>query len=139
MKIQKRFFILLISVVFLMSGTLAYATYQRKDIRILQPKEMRLGTASWYSRKSPGIKKTTANMEIFDDTAMTCAMWDAPFNQMLRVTNLENGKSVVVRVNDRGPHKRYVRKGRVVDLSKSAFQKIGNLKKGLVSVRVEFL
>ena len=70
---------------------------------------------------------------------MTCAMWDAPFHQQLRITNLDNGKSIVVRVNDRGPHKRLVREGRVLDLSKGAFQKIANLKDGLINVKVEFL
>ncbi len=97
------------------------------------------GVASWYSKESPGIRPTTANMEIFDDTALTCAMWDAPFNQRIRVTNLENGQSVVVRVNDRGPHKRLVRQGRIIDLSKRAFQEIAGLKQGLVRVKLEFL
>lgn len=129
----------LIVAISVTSGTLAHATYQKKGSRIIQPNEIKVGTASWYSHQSPGIKKTTANMEIFDDTDMTCAMWDVPFNQKLRVTNIKNGKSVVVRVNDRGPHKRYVRKGRVVDLSKGAFKKIAGLKKGLISVKVEFL
>lgn len=132
---------LVITVSFL-SGTVAHATYQKISLRDFQPegiKEARVGQASWYSHHSPGVKKTTANMEVFDDTALTCAMWDVPFHQMIRVTNLENGKSVVVRVNDRGPHKRLVRKGRVVDLSKAAFQKIASLKKGLISVKVEFL
>ncbi len=99
----------------------------------------RQGRASWYSRRSPGIRKTTANMERFDDTGMTCAMWGVPFNQMIRVTNLQNGKSVVVRVNDRGPHKRYVRKGRIIDLSKGAFDRIASLKHGLIDVELEFL
>lgn len=139
MKIRKIIEFILVVVISFTTGTLAHATYQKKGLRIIRPKEMKVGTASWYSRQSPGIKKTTANMEIFDDTKMTCAMWDVPFDQKLRITNLENGKSVIVRVNDRGPHKRYVRKGRVVDLSKSAFRKIAGLKNGLISVKVEIL
>lgn len=97
------------------------------------------GHASWYSRRDPGINRHTANNEIFDDSKLTCAMWNVPFNQKLRVTNLANGKSIVVRVNDRGPHKRFVRKGRVIDLTRTAFKQIGGTKKGLIQVQVEFL
>ena len=49
------------------------------------------GRASWYSKTDPGIRRHTANMEVFDDTLLTAAMWDVPFNQKLRVTNLANG------------------------------------------------
>jgi len=97
------------------------------------------GQASWYSERSPGINKRTANNEVFDDSGMTAAMWGVPFNQRVRVTNLENGKSIVVRVNDRGPHKRYARKGRIIDLSKSAFSRIASLKKGLININLELL
>ena len=99
----------------------------------------RMGTASWYSRKSPGINKRTANNEIFDDQALNCAMWGVEFNRMVKVTNLENGKSVVVRVNDRGPHERFVRKGRIIDLTQKAFSHLGNTKNGLMTVEIEFL
>ena len=94
------------------------------------------GIASWYSRFSPGIRRTTANMEIFDHDAMTCAVWDLPFNTILEVTNLSNGKRVLVRVNDRGPAKRLCRRGRVIDLTKAAFEEIEDLDKGLTRVRV---
>src|SRR6185503_17352795 len=80
-------------------------------------KATRTGKASWYSRLSPGIKKTTANNERFNDRDLTCAIWGVGFNRKIKVTNLSNGKSVVVRVNDRGPHQRYIRKGRVIDLT----------------------
>jgi len=102
-------------------------------------KTFKIGKASWYSEQSPGINKRTANNEIFDDTGLTAAMWDVPFNQMAKVTNFENGKSVIVRINDRGPHKRYVRKGRIIDLSKQAFSKIAPLKKGLINIQLELL
>lgn len=95
------------------------------------------GQSSWYSRHDPGIKKRTANNEIFNDQAMTCAMWGVPFNTKLRVINEANGKSVVVRVNDRGPHRRYVRQGRVIDLTKAAFRRISSHKRGLIDVTVE--
>ena len=99
----------------------------------------RLGKASWYSRTSPGTKNTTANNEIFDDSQMTCAMWGVGFNRKIRVVNLANNKSVIVRVNDRGPSERYVKKGRIIDLSHGAFTKISDPKDGIIEVRVEFL
>ena len=97
------------------------------------------GKASWYSRKSPGINRHTANMEVFDDEAFTCAMWGAKFNQKVRVTNKANGRSIIVRVNDRGPHQRYVSRGRIIDLTERAFIQLSPTKKGLIDVQVEFL
>lgn len=97
------------------------------------------GLASWYSKKSPGIRQRTANNEIFDDRAMTCAMWGASFDQRLRVTNLENGKSVVVRVNDRGPHPRFFRQGRIIDLTEAAFSRIAPTEQGLIRIRIDYL
>ncbi len=94
------------------------------------------GVASWYSETDPGILPTTANMEIFDDSQLTCAMWDVPFNTVLEVTNLANGKSVLVRVNDRGPARRLVSQGRIVDLTKTAFSRIADLDQGLIPVKV---
>jgi len=94
------------------------------------------GMASWYAEFSPGIRTTTANMEIFDDDELTCAIWHVPFDTILEVTNLQNGKKVMVRVNDRGPAKRLCRQGRVIDLAKAAFQKIADLDKGLIKVRI---
>lgn len=101
--------------------------------------DIRRGLASWYSQTDPGIQLRTANNEIFNDQAYTCAMWGVPFNQKLKVTNLDNGKSVVCRVNDRGPHKRFVRQGRIVDLSKKAFGKIADHDHGLINIELEFL
>jgi len=98
-----------------------------------------IGKASWYSRHSPGINKHTANNELFKDTGMTCAIWGAAFNSKVRVTNLKNGKSVILRVNDRGPHGRYFRQGRIIDLTQSAFKVLSSTKNGLIDVKVEFL
>ncbi len=97
------------------------------------------GKASWYSKQSPGINKRTANNEIFDDTEMTCAIWGVGFNRMIRVTNLSNGKSIIVRVNDRGPHQRFVAQGRRIDLTRSAFRMIAPTRQGLVDVKIEIL
>jgi rare lipoprotein A len=93
----------------------------------------RYGIASWYSETDPNINRHTANGEIFDDSRMTCAAWDYPFGTYLEVKNLENGKTVVCRVNDRGPNKRLKR---LVDLTKSAFRKIANPRRGLLKVSV---
>ena len=98
-----------------------------------------VGVASWYSLDDPGVQPFTANGELFDDRQLTCAVWDLPFNAKLNVTNLETGHQIVVRVNDRGPAKRLVAQGRVVDLSKAAFRQIGRLESGLVPVKVELL
>ncbi|MCP4653753.1 MAG: septal ring lytic transglycosylase RlpA family protein [Candidatus Omnitrophica bacterium] len=94
------------------------------------------GTASWYSQTDRGIKRTTANMEVFDDHQLTCAMWNVPFGTLLKVTNCENGKSIMVRVNDRGPARRLVKRGRIIDLTKKAFAEIADLKKGLIKVKI---
>jgi len=108
-------------------------------VREANGKYSMIGKASWYSRRSPGIKKRTANNEIFKDTGMTCAIWGAAFNSKVRVTNLKNGRSIVLRVNDRGPHGRYFRQGRIIDLTRSAFKRIASTKNGLIDVKVEFL
>ncbi|MBU0683246.1 MAG: septal ring lytic transglycosylase RlpA family protein [Candidatus Omnitrophota bacterium] len=97
------------------------------------------GIASWYSEFSPGIKKTTANMETFDHDKMTCAMWGIPFNTQVEVTNIANDKKVLVRVNDRGPAKRLCRKGRIIDLTMAAFKKIETLSTGLANVRIRII
>ncbi|MGH7896723.1 MAG: septal ring lytic transglycosylase RlpA family protein, partial [Candidatus Binatia bacterium] len=88
-----------------------------------------VGHASWYGRAHHGLK--TANGEVFNQNHLTAAHPSLPFGTRVRVTNLKNGKSVVVRVNDRGP---YVR-GRIIDLSAAAARalKIG----GVAKVRLE--
>ncbi len=91
------------------------------------------GIASWYSEIDPGINLHTANGEIFDDSRLTCASWDFPFGTRLKVTNQANGKSVVCRVNDRGPHKRLER---LIDLTKNAFNRIASTRQGLIRVSV---
>lgn len=108
----------------------------------IQPAYAQDGTASYYTYKSCVREGTsgvwTATGERFDENAMTCAMPDRKmFGKYVKVTNLVNGKSVVVRVNDYGPNKKLVKQGRVVDLSKGAFAKIASLKQGLIKVRVE--
>lgn len=89
--------------------------------------------ASYYADKFHG--RMTANGEIFDMNAYTAAHKTLPFNTVLRVTNLANGKSVTVRVNDRGP---FV-KGREIDLSRAAAEKIGMINSGVAEVSIEII
>jgi len=90
------------------------------------------GKASYYGAAFHG--KTTANGEVFDASAFTAAHLTFPFGTWLKVTNLENGKSVTVRVNDRGP---YVSdKTRVIDLSQAAFESISLISRGIIQVKI---
>lgn len=89
--------------------------------------------ASWYGG-GENLNKHTANGEVFSPYALTCASWDYPFGTELKVASIATGKSVIVRVNDRGPNKRL---GRAIDLTKSAFSKIANTEEGLILVRIE--
>lgn len=92
-----------------------------------------IGTASWYG---PGFQgRLTANGERFDQKQLTAAHRTLPFGTRLRVTNETNGKSVVVRVNDRGP---FAGK-RVIDLSRGAAEKIGLIHKGVGRVKLEVM
>lgn len=96
------------------------------------PKTLR-GIAAWYSEKDRHIRRHTANGEVFDDSQHSCAVWEFPFGTHLRVTNLENQKSVICRVNDRGPAKHL---GRRIDLTRTAFRRIASLRRGLAKVSV---
>ncbi len=91
------------------------------------------GTASYYAMKYQHHK--TASGERFNQSAFTAAHRTLPFGTRVRVTNLGNHKSVVVRINDRGP---YVR-GRIIDLSRAAFSRIGNTSDGVIKVRIRVL
>lgn len=91
------------------------------------------GKASWYSQSDGGVRKFTASGERFDSSKKTCASWHFKMGTKLKVTNLRNGKSVVCRVNDRGPAKRLKR---IIDLSKSAFQKIEHVDQGIAKVQI---
>ena len=89
------------------------------------------GIASWYG---PGFHgKQTANGERYDMHGMTAAHRILPFGTRVRVTNLENGKSIVVRINDRGPFA----SNRIIDLSRTGAEKIGMIAKGTARVRLE--
>jgi len=92
------------------------------------------GMASWYGGKFHGRK--TASGERFDKRARTAAHRTLPFGTRVRVTNLSNGKSVVVRITDRGP---FGRRGRIIDLSEAAAEVIGMKRAGVARIRLEVL
>jgi rare lipoprotein A len=91
------------------------------------------GIGSWYGEQFHA--KSTANGEVFDMNEVTAAHPTLPMPSMVRVTNLENGRSILVRVNDRGP---YVN-GRIIDLSRRAAQLLGYEKQGTAKVRVQYV
>jgi rare lipoprotein A len=89
------------------------------------------GDACWYGEEYQG--RRTASGETFDMNALTAAHKTLPFNTIVRVKNLDNGRTVNVRVNDRGP---FVH-GRIIDLSKAGAQRLGMLNDGVAPVRIE--
>lgn len=91
---------------------------------------LKKGRASFYAHRFHG--RTTANGEIFDMEELTAAHPSLPFGTILNVVNLENGKSVQVRINDRGP---YI-KGRILDLSFAAARQLGMVRDGVVKVLI---
>lgn len=91
------------------------------------------GKASFYADKYHG--RTTASGERFSQQAASAAHLRLPFGTKVKVTNIANNKSVVVRINDRGP---YIR-GRIIDLSKAMFKKIADPKVGVIDVTVTII
>ena len=102
-------------------------------IRHIPRGNIQTGLASWYGPDFHG--KKTSSQEIFNMYDLTAAHTSLPFGTYVMVTNLENGKSVQVRINDRGP---FVR-GRIIDLSYAAARVLGMVGQGVVRVRVEVL
>jgi rare lipoprotein A len=98
-----------------------------------QPDYDETGIASWYGPTFYG--RNTANGEMYDGNQLTAAHKTLPMPVNVRVTNLENGKSLVVRVNDRGPYAR----GRIIDLSKRAAELLDVVQTGTARVRVTYL
>ncbi|MCE2572525.1 septal ring lytic transglycosylase RlpA family protein [Motilimonas eburnea] len=91
------------------------------------------GQASYYADKYNNRK--TASGEIYHHKYSTAAHRELPFGAKVKVTNVKNGKTVVVKINDRGP---FIR-GRIIDLSKSAFSRIGNTSEGLLDVTIQVI
>ncbi len=91
------------------------------------------GKASFYSKKATGARSSSG--ERIHHDSLTCAHRSYPFGTLLKVTNLSNGKSCIVRVNDRGPHRR----GRIIDLSYGAARELGMLAQGIAMVEVQLV
>jgi len=142
--------IILISLIFFVVGCSSGSIYQTEGTSKISHKKFGSSTeskspaveskgkhlymvSSFYGSKFHG--RQTSNGEIFDMYKMTCAHKTLPFNTTLKVTNEDNGKFVIVRVNDRGP---FI-DGRDLDLSYAAAKKIGLIAEGVKKVKVEIL
>jgi len=123
---KKPAFFLIILVLFLVASC-------AKVERVLIPVNKEKGMASWYGPGFHGRK--TANGERFNQGAMTAAHKKLPFHTWVKVINRDNDKSVIVRINDRGPFK----PGRIIDLSKRAAKEIGMIGAGTAKVIIFYL
>lgn len=108
-------------------GLMAQLMYQLA----MKPEGYQEGEASYYGAQFHG--KNTASGQVFDASLFTAAHRTLPFDSWIRVRNLENGKEVYVRVNDRGP---YAGENRIVDLSQAAFESISPLSRGVINVSI---
>lgn len=106
--------------------------YLLEDYNVLDGTKQN-GQATYYAKKFHGNK--TTNGEKFSLYEFTGAHRTLPFGTLVKVTNRDNGKSVVVRINDRGPFT----KGKIIDLSPVAFEELASLKKGVLNVSIEVL
>lgn len=137
-QLPKLLTITLLSSLFTIGGTRdSLAVENSSNTTSSQPLEQLIarmrGKASWYG---PGFQgRRTASGERFNAWAYTAAHRSLPFGTQVKVTNLRNGRSVVVRINDRGPYSG----GRVIDLSKAAAQAIGIIRSGTAPVRLEVI
>jgi rare lipoprotein A len=95
------------------------------------PRFLQVGTASWYGDRFK--HRPTASGELFDPKALTAAHRSLPLATVARVTNLSNGRRILVRINDRGPYAG----GRVIDLSRAAAKQLGMKEDGVAQVRIE--
>lgn len=93
-----------------------------------------VGKSSWYGVPHHGRK--AADGSVFNMNAMTCASNTYKLGTKLKVTNKENGKSVIVKVTDRGG---FTRLGRILDLSKASFSQIASTSKGIITVLIEVI
>ena len=128
-------FFLVSAVILLMTGCASLVPLSSPGVALYDPvpKSIETGKASYYGGR--WIGRLTANGERYHSGDCTAAHKHLPFNTMVRVTNLRNNKSVIVRINNRGPYA----KGRILDLSIVAAKKIEMIGDGIVPVRAEVL
>ncbi|PSB02234.1 hypothetical protein C7B64_14250 [Merismopedia glauca CCAP 1448/3] len=117
-----------------LTGKTAQSELQNQPQLIANSSSGRVGMASYYSNGDDG-GTMTASGKRFNHNAMTAAHRSLPFGTRVRVTNLRNGRSVVVTINDRGPYGR----GRIIDLSRGAARAIGMISSGVARVRLDVL
>ncbi|HTV04912.1 MAG TPA: septal ring lytic transglycosylase RlpA family protein [Acidobacteriaceae bacterium] len=128
----------LLATVLGVTGTPVGNAEQSVDLKQIPPQPQQhhwyeIGRASWYGKLFQG--KETASGEDFNMNAMTCAHRSLPLGSLVKVTNLRNHKSVILRVNDRGP----VPRSRIIDLSYAAARFLGFTKRGTAPVRVDLI
>jgi len=109
------------------------STTKAKSGKKIKHKKVMTGVSSYYGKAFHG--KLTANGEIFDMYGVTAAHKTLPLNTVVRVTNLDNSKSLIIRINDRGP---YI-DGRILDCSYGAAKKLGFIQQGTAKVKVEVI
>lgn len=117
-----------ILVIIMMISTLGIYSFKNSSAN-----DAKTSFASFYHDKFNGRK--TASGEVFDNTKLTAANRTLPFGTKLKVTNMKNGKSVVVKINDRGPF----HSSRALDMTKAAFNAIGNSSSGTIPVEYEIV
>ncbi|MDH5553302.1 MAG: septal ring lytic transglycosylase RlpA family protein [Nitrosomonas sp.] len=120
--------LILLSIILIQLGCSSTPTTSHKDGGYTES-----GKASFYAMKFQSRK--TANGERFNQKSHTAAHKKLPFGTKVKVTNAKNGKSIIVRINDRGP---FIA-GRIIDLSRSAFSAIGHLDKGILDVHIKVI
>ena len=136
-------FFIITLMLFSCTASPRYSSVTKKDIKkkISKKKNKKsysvsdelIGMSSWYGPNFHG--KLTANGEVFDQYGLTAAHRDLPLNTVVRVTNLDNGKSLILRINDRGP---YV-DGRILDCSFGAAKKLGFHEQGTANVEIKII
>ncbi len=119
-----------ILVIIMMISTLGLYSFKNNT---KDNEEVKTSYASYYHDKFNGRK--TASGEVFHNTKLTAAHRTLPFGTKVKVTNLRNGESVVVTINDRGPF----HAARALDLSKAAYDEIGNLRTGTMPIEFEII
>lgn len=106
---------------------------------VLMAGSAQAATASWYSQSDAYIKPLTASGEVFNDRGLTAASWGFPLGSWVKVTNIKNHRSIVVRINDHGPARRLYRKGRIIDLTRESFSRISPISDGVIHVTIRRL
>jgi rare lipoprotein A len=121
-----------VSSVILLSALVCAGSCAAANGRAIAPsRSSEIGNASYYGRESDG--HTTASGAEYDEDRLTAAHRSLPFGARVRVTNLENRRSIVVTITDRGPFAR----GRIIDVSRRAARKLGFLRAGVTRVRLD--